>query len=43
MSLKLKVAAKCGNPKLLADVMKSYPGLEDLNTTDCALEGSEFF
>jgi hypothetical protein len=23
--------------------MKSYPGLEDLNTRDCALEGSELF
>ena len=42
-SLKLKVAAMCGDPKLLADAMKSYPGLEDLNTRDCALEGSELF
>ena len=23
--------------------MKSYPGLEDLNTMDCTLEGSELF
>jgi hypothetical protein len=23
--------------------MKPYPGLEDLNTRDCALEGSELF
>jgi hypothetical protein len=42
-SLKLKVAARCGDPKLLADAMKSYPGVEDLNTRDCALEGSELF
>ena len=31
-SLKLKVAARCGDPKLLADAMKSDPGVEDLNT-----------
>ena len=42
-SLKLKVIVMCVDPKLLADVMKSYPGLEDLNTRDCALEGSELF
>jgi hypothetical protein len=30
MSLKLKVGAKCGDPKLLADAMKSYLGEEDL-------------
>ncbi len=42
-SLKLKAAARCGDPKLLADVMKSYPGLEALNTRDCTLEGSELF
>ena len=41
--LKLKVVAMCGDPKLLADAMKSYPGLKDLNTKDCALEGSELF
>ena len=33
----------CRDPKLLADVMKSYPRLENLNTWDCALEGSELF
>ena len=33
----------CRDPKLLADVMKSCPGLEDLNSRDCALEGSELF
>ena len=25
-SLKLKVASRCGDPKILADAMKSYPG-----------------
>ena len=43
MSLKLKVAARCGDLKLLADAMKSYLGAEDLNTRDCALKGSELF
>ena len=42
-SLKLKVVACCGELKLLADAMKSYPGAEDINTRDCALEGSEMF
>jgi hypothetical protein len=42
-SLKLKADARCGNPKLLADAMKSYPGLEDLHTRDCALEGFKLF
>ena len=42
-SLKLKAAARCGDPKMLADAMKSYPGAEDVNTRDCALEGSELF
>ena len=37
-SLKLKVAARGRDPKLLADAMKSYPGLEALNTRDCDLE-----
>ena len=31
-SIKLKVVAKCGDPKLLVDVMKFYLGAEDLNT-----------
>jgi hypothetical protein len=43
MSLKLKVGAKCGDSKLLADAMKSYLGEEDLNARDCALEGFELF
>ena len=42
-SLKLKVVARCGDPKLLADAMKSYPGLEALNTRNCVLEGFELF
>ena len=40
-SLKLKVATMCGDSKLLGEAMKSYLGIEDLNTKDCALEGSE--
>ena len=43
VSLKLKVVAMCGDPKLLAEAMKSYQGAEDLYTRDCALEGSKFF
>lgn len=31
-SLKLKVPARCGNPKPLANAMKSYLGAEDLYT-----------
>jgi hypothetical protein len=42
-SLKLKATARCGDPKLLADAMKSYPGLENIHTRDCALEGYELF
>lgn len=42
-SLKLKVAVRCGDPKLLVDAMKSYLGAKDLNTRDYALEGFEFF
>ena len=43
VSLKLKVASKCGNLELLADAIRSYLGAEDLNTRDGALEGSELF
>jgi hypothetical protein len=43
VSLKLKAAARYGDPKLLADAMKSYLGAEDLNRRDCVLEGSELF
>ena len=42
-SLKLKVATRCGDSKMLADAMKSYPGAEDVKTRDCALEESKFF
>ena len=41
MILKLKVASRCEDPKLLAYAMKSSMGLEDLNIRDCALEGFE--
>lgn len=30
--LKLKAATNCGDPKMLANAMKSYPGVEDVNT-----------
>ena len=39
-SLKLKATAMCGGPKMF---LKSYPRAEDVNTKDCALEGSELF
>jgi hypothetical protein len=42
-SLKLKAAAHISDPKLLAEAMRSYPGAEDLNTRNCALEGFELF
>ena len=42
-SLKLKAAAHIGDPKLLAEAMRSYHGAKGLNTRDCALEGSELF
>ena len=42
-SLKFKAAARCEDPKVLADDMKSYPWAEDINTRNCALEGSELF
>ena len=41
--LKLKATTRCGDPKILANAMKSYPGVEGANTRDCALEGSELF
>ena len=41
VSLKLKTATMCEDPKMLIDTMKSYPGAEDVNTRDSALEGSE--
>ena len=42
-SLKLKVAVRTGDPKLLVEAMRSYHGAEDLNIRNCALEGSELF
>ena len=42
-SLKFKTVAMCGDPKMLVDAMKSYPGAEDVNTRYCALGGSELF
>ena len=42
-SLNLNVVIMCGDPKLLAEAMKSYPGVEDLNTRNCALKGFELF
>ena len=43
VSLKIKAAARCGDPKMLANAMKSYPRAKDVNNKDCALEGSELF
>ena len=43
MSLKLKVDAMCGDPKILVDLMKFYLGIEDVNTKDDTLEGSKLF
>ena len=34
-SLKLKIDANCGDPKLLVNAMKSCLRVEDLNTNDC--------
>ena len=42
-SLKLKVVARFGDPKVLAKVMKFYLGVEDLNTKNCVLDGLELF
>ena len=41
VSLKLKAATKCGDPRMLVDAMKFHPKAEDVNMRDCALEGSE--
>lgn len=43
MSLKPKDVARCGDPNLLVDAMKSYLGAKDVNTRDCALEGFKLF
>ena len=42
-SLKLKAAARCEDPKILVDAIKSYPGAEGANTRNCALDRSELF
>ena len=42
-SLKLKAAVICGDLKMFVDAIKFYPKAEDVNTRDCALEGSELF
>lgn len=42
-SLKLKIAYHIGDPKLLVEAMRSYPGAKDLNTRNCVLEGFELF
>lgn len=39
-SLKLMPIAKCGDSKLLVEAMKSYPKVEDVNTSGiCAWKG----
>ena len=43
MSLKLKAATTCEDPKILGDAMKSYLMAKNINTRDCTLEGSELF
>ena len=43
MSLKLIAATHTSDPKLLAEIMRSYPWANDLSTRTCALEGSELF
>ena len=43
ISLKLEAVARCGHMKVLANAMKSYPGADNLNTRDCALEWSKLF
>ena len=42
-SLKLKATARCGDPNMLANAMKSYPRAKGANTRYCVLEGSELF
>lgn len=43
MSLKLRTTPVCGDPNVLIDAIKSYPGAEDVNIRDCALKGSKLF
>lgn len=42
-SLKLKIDANRGDPKLLVNAMKFCLGAEDLNTNACFLENSKLF
>jgi hypothetical protein len=42
-SLKLKATVRCGDPRMLADAMKSYPRVENVNTGYCAMEGLKLF
>jgi hypothetical protein len=41
--LKLKAVAKYGDPRLLANAMKSCIWAENLSTRDCALKGFKLF
>lgn len=38
--LKLKVVAKCRDPKFFTNATKSYAWAKDLNMRDCALKDS---
>lgn len=40
VSLKLIVTTHTGDSKILANATRSYIGVEDLNTRNCALDGS---
>jgi hypothetical protein len=42
-SLKFEAVAKCGDPKMLDDIMKSFLRTKDVNTMDCALDGVQVF
>lgn len=42
-ALKLKAAMRSGDPNLLAEVMKTIPGAEDLPLMNSGLEGAEIF
>ena len=41
--MKLKAIAHTGDPKLLAEAIRSYARVKDLNTKTYALKGSEMF
>lgn len=41
--VKLKATTSCGDPMMLANVMKFYLGVKDVNTMALALEGSKLF